>query len=431
MAKFAFKFWRNRKRKKKNEENDSEDPEDEETAPRSASWKDKATAWIWDKVTPRRRRTQRQYDDDSDDPEDGLDEEGTTDNRSWAKKVIDWFSGGVNTLSRAVSRRSAQHDDSDNDSDNDSDIELGGDGKPVTGDKDDEIGKDNFDEKLKYDRDSRKARLLVCFGAKRALTRSKIVRLPYRTWCKYLMIVLLVLVGIFFTPQLMPNWAGYKLSTAERLCTAKEDKLKGVETLVKNLTKIQAGEKFVEEMTFMNICFRRSAGDFYIRPNRFQWPDECTEEKAGQDFSREVCNPKRTYTKKKCMGGATGFFGKVFGGKTCVDVTVERKCVTVKEGSSDKALLELYREQAAADKQKANETVHRVGNVVSDKAEKLMRNLIWKIDIASNLFIGYTVLALIVAVPFRVHQSEKKTRFVGALFRYILSPILISFVHMS
>lgn len=253
-------------------------------------------------------------------------------------------------------------------------------------------------------------RLAVGGRAKNKLKTSTCVKIPYRVWCKYLLILCLVLFAAFFTPQLLPQWLGFEWSRPKDLCQNREQKLRALSARLDNATRLPELHNFLSRQQFDHACMDDSAKDFYARPARFQWPDECTPEKAQSGLSDEVC--VGPFTKKVCVGG---FFGRLFG--ACKSVTVEKSCKTVADEERTQALLDLRSEQAAQEALGENVAESQpIVETANDRATQLINRLLIQVDIASDIYIGYSILALIFGMPLIVYKREKGSRIVGATF---------------
>lgn len=296
------------------------------------------------------------------------------------------------------------------------------------GDKDEDI--DISTDRFVYEPKSLPERLLVGGRVKSRLSTSKCVKIPYRAWCKYLLILFLVLLGAFFTPHLVPKWLGFEWATPKDLCQNSDEKLGALKTRIENLTNLAKLENYYEHQKFDLQCLNTSAANFYKAPERFQWPDECTPEKASESLEDEVCvGPIK---KGVCdnIGGIRKFFASL--AQTCKTVTIPKKCVTSVDSERTEALLELEREQNA---QVLNDTITETQPIVqtaNDKATEIINRILVQVDIASDIYIAYSIVALIIGMPLIIYKREKGSRILGATFGMTkLTFIIIVVVFLS
>lgn len=279
-----------------------------------------------------------------------------------------------------------------------------------------ELGEDvdTAGDRFAYSPKSFPERLLVGGRVKNRLSSSKCVKIPYRAWCKYLLILMLMLLGAFFTPQLLPRWLGFEWATPKDLCQNSEEKLLSLKSRIENLTKLPELRHYHARQKFDLQCMNTSAGSFYKAPERFQWPDECTPELASASLEDEVCVGPTTKNVCDNIGGIRKFFASL--AQTCKSVTVPKKCVTTVDSERTQALLELEREENA---QVLNDTVAETQPIVqtaNDKATEIINRLLVQVDVASDIYIAYSIVALIIGMPLIIYKREKGSRILGATF---------------
>jgi hypothetical protein len=70
--------------------------------------------------------------------------------------------------------------------------------------------------RVEYEDSSFARRLLVGMNLRTAMVKTHNQRFEHRVWPKYLLVVLLLLVAVVFTPSMFPNWIGMEWATARR-----------------------------------------------------------------------------------------------------------------------------------------------------------------------------------------------------------------------
>lgn len=257
-------------------------------------------------------------------------------------------------------------------------------------------------------------RLFVGARVKTRLSTSQCVRIPYRVWCKYLLILILVLLGAFFTPHLLPKWLGFEWATPKDLCQNSDQKISALRFRIENLTDLPKLKNYYERQKFDLQCMNTSAETFYQAPERFQWPKECTPEKASDSLEDEVCVGPTTKSVCDGVGGIRKIFASL--AQTCKSVTVPKKCAKTVDSERTEALLELEREESA---QLYNDTVTETQPIVqtaNNKATEILNRILVQVDIASDIYIAYSIVALIIGMPLIVYKREKGSRILGATF---------------
>jgi hypothetical protein len=68
-----------------------------------------------------------------------------------------------------------------------------------------------------YDESSLIRRIGVGVGQSTAVPTSVVQQIPYRVWCKFLVIFLLIFIGLTLTPQALPSRLGLEWATARKL----------------------------------------------------------------------------------------------------------------------------------------------------------------------------------------------------------------------
>lgn len=262
------------------------------------------------------------------------------------------------------------------------------------------------------------------------LRRSEIVRIPYRHWVKYLLITLLVILATVSTPGLLPRWVGFQpeWATSSDICQNPDEKLDALQKRVSNLADMNILREKLREHWEEVRCFNRSASAYYRRPVRYEWPDECSVNEAGsKTLSTEVCvgpleqnSCVRLSSIKRLIGGIVG---------ACRSVTVEKTCRIVSDGTRARELGELERLSGARAEdslKSANESL--VLNTANERAVRVISGLLGRIDIGSNLYIIYNVLALFGGTPLVLYKRSTGARMMGVAFGIRKSVFITSIV---
>lgn len=257
-------------------------------------------------------------------------------------------------------------------------------------------------------------RLAVSVRVKNKLSQSRLVRLPYRVWCKYLLILLLVLIGAFFTPTLIPRWLGFEWASTQDLCMNKEEKLHALRGKIENITRLPELRARNRKQMFDMICMNESASAFYQAPNRFQWPKECTPELASTSLEDEVCVGPETRNVCENVGGVKKFFANL--AQTCKTVTIEKKCRKVVDSERTQALLELEREERSQSINESATETEVIAATANEKATEILERLLIQVDVASDFYIAYSIISLIIGMPLVIYKREKGSQILGAVF---------------
>jgi len=263
-------------------------------------------------------------------------------------------------------------------------------------------------------------RLFVSIGGKTRLSSSRLIRIEYHARWRWILSFLLVLVTIFLTPQLLPRWLGFKWSTTSDLCEGRDVKLERLQIRMEAISNVTAGARFVQK-TFdavecMNISSQKTWGGAPMR--RVQYPGECTFE-----------NAKNAHTTKRtvCVGGqrvekCVKLFG--FIKLKCVGHKTPRKCETisatdpkaVKRIAELNAARRLQQQGLEADMNSTKEKGAEIKQTANKAGERLINRLVIQVDIASNLYIVYTIFAVLVGTPLVIFKRAKRSYFAGCVF---------------
>lgn len=273
-------------------------------------------------------------------------------------------------------------------------------------------------------------RLLVGARLKNKLESSKIVQIPYRVSRKYILILLLVFIAFFFTPQLLPRWIGFEWASPKDLCQKPDKKLQFIHTKLRNLSRLTEATTFLKIQRSDLQCMEMSAEAFYHgpekKPPRFQWPDECTSEIAQVSLLEETCVSQEVNVCKK-VGGFAGFLISVAG--SCEQSVGPDLCVNSTNTGRAEALLRLEQQRGKDSLQNATEVINEpILSTANERVNEIIERLMTRADFASDAFILYSMISIAIGVPLIIYKREKGSRLVGATFGLTKASFVLSFV---
>lgn len=278
-------------------------------------------------------------------------------------------------------------------------------------------------DRFEYPTKSFWRRLLVGTELKTSLSKNRVEHIPYRRWSVVVLVTCLLLIGFTFTPNALPNEFGFEWATARDFCQDRNTKLDKLETTLSKLAKIREGRSFIAGLENEIRCVNESSELFYYGtkqdPERVLWPNGCTTDMVSESLTRKVCEPEVRYKKTVCvkMKGVQKALAWVARIDTCREEWVEPVCSTDVDKRAQTGLLAINEErQAARSRSELNETLHIVdyGATDNQKMKDIMSSVVSRVDIASNLYIFYTICILIYARPLIVCKRGKRTRILGA-----------------
>ena len=90
-------------------------------------------------------------------------------------------------------------------------------------------------------------------------------------------------------------------------------------------------------------CFQDAASNFYCRPDRMQWPDECTPEKVFSVgmLTEQVCVGPTFYSSGNELNSINKVTGAFVG--ICIAVEISKQCKQVFDGKRTQELLKIER----------------------------------------------------------------------------------------
>lgn len=282
--------------------------------------------------------------------------------------------------------------------------------------------KEETDGSFQYNPSSTKERLLVGIGAKNHLDVSRIVYIRIRQKVKYSLLLILFLMTLFLTPDLVPKWAGFHWVSTADLCSNSDDKLQVVEQVLLNATNYTLASHFVVKQRFILTCMNESARQFYHgskgSPPRFEWPHECTRDKAMVSLVETRCSRASNEANGVCASIQNGVGAFATHGASCVTENAPEVCVNSTDSDRADALLELELARARA-KNAANASVPTADAVMgtaNDAVKQIAERLIRQLDIAADAFVIYSMIAIAVGVPLVIYRRERTSLVVGAMF---------------
>lgn len=273
-------------------------------------------------------------------------------------------------------------------------------------------------------------RLLVGVRIKNKLDTSRIVRIPFRVAYKYSLIITLLLIGAFLTPQLLPRWIGFEWASPDDLCQAVETKLNVLEQRLINMTRLNDAKLFLEQQRTNFECMEKSAANFYHgengTPPRYQWPDECNSDKAKVSLSESTC-VSQDVNVCSTVGGFAGFLISLAG--SCQQQVGPELCLETTDKNRTEALLELERKRDSVTIPNTTEArAEPIAATANTKVQELIARLMIQVDVASDAFILYSIISIAVGIPLVVYKREKSSRIVGATFGLTKISFVIVFI---
>ena len=257
-------------------------------------------------------------------------------------------------------------------------------------------------------------RLVVGIGAKSKLATSVLVSIPYRAWMRWMLISILIIITVFLTPQLLPKWLGFKWSTPEDLCQNRDNKLKHLKEKMLSLAKVEEGERFVSKVESALKCMDDSASNTWNgRGSRILYARDCIPANAQpQRTEKTVCvGPE---SRRECVRVKFVFSFKL----QCKTIRIPEKCETIEitDPKSVEKIAELKaaRNEQAEKQSAAAEQVEEISDTADKAGERIINRLIVQVDIASNLYIIYSMLAIIVGTPVIIFKRERSARVIGS-----------------
>lgn len=267
-------------------------------------------------------------------------------------------------------------------------------------------------------------RILVSIGGKTRLASSQLIPIPYRWWVRWVLVAILALIAIFLTPQLMPKWIGFEWADATTVCEYPDEKLEVMRNHVEHMAKLPEADLFLDKARLAYQCMNLTAlQTWHGREDVISYPGECNSANQREETSTETsCIPPQT--KKACIDD----WGLSV---LCKSVTFDGKCVefTSTDPDSVRQVTELNIErrihqaglqddldELREDQEEANEEIERVSGTADQEAQEMIQQLISHIDIASNLYIAYTMIAILIGAPVVIFKREVTSRIVTTLF---------------
>lgn len=268
------------------------------------------------------------------------------------------------------------------------------------------------------------SRLLVGAQLKSSLAKNKVHYIEHRAWCKHVLVSLLMLIAIALTPKLLPDRLGFEWATPRELCQGRGEKTLAVEGHLLDLANVTDGERFVADLQFELSCVNSSAARFYYgdltTPKRMLWPNECTRQKVASSLTKKVCEPEVRAQKTECLelNGVQKAATFLTGVKRCKTVWVDPVCSTVVDEGAQSELLALQDEQKAAKNKSAlaqNATLATITSLSQNnqRMKDIVSEGMMRVDIASNMYIGYAILTMLFGRPLIVFKRGKRTRITG------------------
>lgn len=266
-------------------------------------------------------------------------------------------------------------------------------------------------------------RLLAGTIFKSKLRTSEIVRLPFNRFCKYFLVVVLLLSGLLFSPEYVPKWLGFFDWRSNDLCPPQ--RVDSAEQRVYRRARLSGNRWNAARHEFEADCFEQAASAYYGPA----WRDQSCELNqllAANAQKAKICvgpTTVSTCSNLSALKGAIGAFSGI-----CRTVTVPQKCREATEATRAAELLELERERTdatimgtTANDLSVNANMNNPISVsqaaiISDVGSDIATHLMAEADFASNAYIVYSVFGLIVGIPLVLYKQSKSTRMLDIVF---------------
>ncbi|CAD7697379.1 unnamed protein product [Ostreobium quekettii] len=227
--------------------------------------------------------------------------------------------------------------------------------------------------------------------------KGKVQEIPFRRHYKWILIFSLIATAVLLTPTLLPKWLGFTWASAGSLCTGRAEKLEEIQQTIRELSNLDEAERQVEDSE--NDLLRISV----IAEIQYEdWPDGCTQ----QDFLNTIDEAKnRECREKKCKWGFS-----LFGGLNCVTVDVPCSTAEALKLSDAWQEYEVFQSRRAIN---PNISTEEYQVLVREEGQQIIKRLLWQVDVASQFYIVYIIVGLIIAAPLFVYRPSFKSKYLG------------------
>lgn len=270
-------------------------------------------------------------------------------------------------------------------------------------------------------------RVIVSLGAKTKLMATASVQIGYSKKMKWLLVTLLVLITVFLTPALLPKWLGFKWSSPSDLCKNRQQKLDRLRWRMENMSHIPEGRRFVAKASIALKCMNDSSAAFWEGRSRVKYPTECIPKNAKRK-TKDITTCVEPVCSEVCL--RLLFIRRLACKKKCT----KRKCTTVQaqDPESDRKIAELNaRRQNFANEEDVNQAksiAKEIKGTADKTAETIINRLVWQIDIASNAYIVYTLLAIIFGQPIIVQKQNLGNRCCSFMLGFRKSTFMVAVI---
>ena len=233
-------------------------------------------------------------------------------------------------------------------------------------------------------------------------------------WARWPLLFLLSMVTIFLTPHLLPRWMGLQWSAKpSQLCRKHDDKLQHLEMKLHQTALIKEGHHFVRKADLAYQCMKTSTENMWNGQNdRVKYPDECQPINArAETTSTEICFGGDI--KRSCVN--------LFGiDVQCKTIKTQRKCETIiatdRRSLNKIAKINAQRQSLIANSvQNIDDDTRRAFETANREGELIINRLLSHIDIASNVYIIYVMIAIAIGRPLVIFKREIKSKIFAAL----------------
>jgi len=300
----------------------------------------------------------------------------------------------------------------------DTDKEKGEPGEPISEKKE-----------LLFEYKGRKHRLAVVSKIRRHLVECPIavVKTPYRWYLRYVLILLLILVAIFLTPSMLPKWLRIKWPAPSDMCQQRDVKLANITATVDHVSNMTRGGQFVHKAGKALDCMESGARDVWNgREKRILFPNDCKPENIKDPTKASTQTCAEAHSTKHCEVGKIDilFIKDIPVTTVCAEVSLPSKCVSL-EGEDPKSAREVEKAKAeweAFENQQSNSKLQGIeegrftnetrGDVhpnaerkaAQERSDNLLETMRARIDVASNMYIAYCILAVFFGIPLAISR---------------------------
>jgi hypothetical protein len=205
------------------------------------------------------------------------------------------------------------------------------------------------------------------------------------------------------------------------LCQNRAQKLHYLENKLYVLANIGEGHEFLSQQEHYIFWMNESAAKFYNGLNNtLLWPNGCTTDDISKSISQNRCEPKLRTKKRTCISlnefqKVVAFFGGI---KRCRDIWVDPVCKKIVNEEKQQRFFDFLNEtkyvyKSLEPKSRKNQSSLQLSN---QQAQLAIRRLLEQIDLASNLYILYIIVTMLVSRPLAIFKRAIRSQITGVAF---------------